>query len=197
MATFGGPNLQIDGAILYLDSANSKSYTNNQSIWRDLSISRNQMTLNNIIFDPSDLSLTLSNINSKLNTTIPINNSSNITLSFIAKLKGTLNEIQTLTKKSISVSGLNQNISKFNIFHKTFARNSNDITEKTYLNGQLLDETTYSDPNFLNSNNLKIQINTNGKIGSAKIESFIIYNRSLSSNEILQNYNALKSRFNL
>jgi len=197
MATFGGLNLQVDDIILYLDSANNKSYINGQTVWRDLSAYKNQMELSNVTFDPTDSSLILTDINSKLNSTISINNSLNITLSFIVKLKNNLTEIQTYSKKGVIVSGINQSSSKFNIIYKSFTRDSNNIIEKTYLNDQELNETTYTDSNFLNFSNLKVQVNTNGKTGNAKIESLLIYNRTLTSEEILQNYNALKERFSL
>lgn len=197
MATFGGLNLLVDDIILYLDSANNKSYVNGQTIWRDLSAFKNQMELSNVIFDSTDSSIVLTNINSKLNSTIPINSSLDITISFIAKLKNNLSEIQTYSKKAVAVTGISQSTSKFNIFHKSFTRDSNNIIEKTYLNGQELNETTYTDSNFLNFSNLKIQVNTNGKTGSAKIESLLIYNRTLTPQEILQNYNAVKERFSL
>lgn len=197
MATFGGPNIQVDDIILYLDSANKKSYTGNQTVWRDLSAFKNQMILNNVTFDSTDSSLILADINSKLNSNIPINSSLNITLLFTVKLKNNLTEIQTFSKKAVTVSGISQSSSKFNIIYKSFTRDSNSITEKTYLNGQELNETIYTDSNFLNFSNLKVQVNTNGKTGNAKIESLLIYNRALTPQEILQNYNALKSRFSL
>ena len=197
MATFGGPNLELDNIILYLDSTNSKSYINNQTNWLDLSSFRNQMTLNDTTFDTLDSSLVLSNVNSKLNATIPINALPNITISFIVKLKGALNEIQSFTKNSVLISGLNQNVSKFNIITKTFTNNSNNITEKTYLNGEKLNETTYLDSNFLNFNTLKIEINTTNKSGTAKIQNLLIYNIALSDTQIQQNYNAVKTRFGL
>jgi hypothetical protein len=43
----GGPNTAIDGLVLYLDAANSKSYVSGSSTWIDLSRRTNNATLIN------------------------------------------------------------------------------------------------------------------------------------------------------
>lgn len=197
MASIGGPNLQTDNLIIHLDSANIKSYVPNQLIWNDLSGFGNSFILNNITNDSTDSTLIMASLNSRLSGSITVNNISNITLILAIKLKQFLNQIQTLTKTNVSVTGLNQTTSKFNIFCKTFSKNTNTIVEKTYLNGEQLNETTYTDSILFNSSNLKINVNTNGKTGSAKIQTLLIYNKVLTTTEIQQNYNTMRGRFGI
>jgi len=197
MASIGGPNLQKDNLILHLDSANIKSYMPNQLIWNDLSGFGNSFILNNITNDSIDSTLVMTLLNSKISGSMNVSNISNITLVLVVKLKQVLNQIQTLTKTNVSVAGLNQTASKFNIFYKTFSKNVNTVIEKTYLNGEQLNETTYIDSILFNSPNLKINVNTNGKPGSAKIQTLLIYSKVLTPQEIQQNYNAIRGRFGL
>ena len=197
MASIGGPNLQTDNLIIHLDSANIKSYVPNQLIWNDLSGFGNSFILNNITNDSTDSTLVMASLNSKLSGSITVNNISNITLVLAIKLKQLLNQIQTLTKTNVSVTGLNQTTSKFNIFCKTFSKNTNTVVEKTYLNGEQLNETTYTDSILFNSSNLKINVNTSGKTGFAKIQTLLIYNKVLTATEIQQNYNAMRGRFGI
>ena len=69
-------------------------------------------------------------------------------------------------------------------------------TNKSYLNGSLIGTDNHSYlPSTANMAIGKYTYTTNffkGNIGPVHI-----YNRALSSNEVLHNYNALKGRFNL
>jgi hypothetical protein len=70
----------------------------------------------------------------------------------------------------------------------------------TYVNGTLLGTQTNSStiPNTTGSLTLGYRDNgVNQNFGSGSIYVAKIYNKALSSQEVLQNYNALKSRFNL
>ena len=69
-----------------------------------------------------------------------------------------------------------------------------------YLNGQFLTSGSFNSPTYNTSGNINAQI---GRWGYSNYQRFFngniynasIYNRSLTSDEILQNYNALKNRF--
>ena len=73
---------------------------------------------------------------------------------------------------------------------------SDNTTRKIYLNGQLDNSAAYSSGIYSTNIGLEIgaqlnnQHNYNGKLGSVRI-----YDRALSANEVLHNYNALKGRF--
>ena len=68
-------------------------------------------------------------------------------------------------------------------------------TGNTYINGVLV--RTYSFLATFPDNTQTIGIGGNNRKLRGNISTFQMYNRALSSQEVLQNYNALKSRFNL
>jgi len=76
----------------------------------------------------------------------------------------------------------------------------NGTTGSIYINGQFANSKSFNSPTYNTSGNINLQI---GRWGYSGYERFIngniynasIYNRALSSTEILQNYNALKNRF--
>lgn len=71
---------------------------------------------------------------------------------------------------------------------------------KLYINGTLINYASYT-PNgvraIYDGVYLGSEFNNGPKIFNGKIASGIVYNRELSAAEVLQNYNATKSRFNL
>jgi len=67
---------------------------------------------------------------------------------------------------------------------------------KGFLDGVLKDTTTIGAKSY-GSNNLRIGYNLNSLAFNGEIGPVHIYNRALSSTEVLHNYNALKSRFGL
>ena len=79
---------------------------------------------------------------------------------------------------------------------------SNTTTLSLYING-VLDNTKVVGVGFTTGSNIPIQIgcsdgiSTPGNFTKGNIYNVQIYNRALSSEEVFQNYNALKSRFNL
>lgn len=78
----------------------------------------------------------------------------------------------------------------------TFTLNSN--TPAMYFNGISSSLTILGTPAITSNNNIKYLLqNTYGNYTSANISQIQIYNRALSSTEVLQNYNANKSRYGL
>lgn len=87
-----------------------------------------------------------------------------------------------------------------NIYHMTFTFSAGASTQGTgtlYKNSVLLNTKTMTKP--LNGSTLGPYnfLNTNGGASNMRTYGFRIYNRALSSQEILQNYNATKTRFGL
>lgn len=71
---------------------------------------------------------------------------------------------------------------------------------KTYLNGALNDSASDAGKSISSSGNMDIFVGSqNGPSNyfPGRISNVQIYNRALSSNEILQNYNSIKGRYNL
>jgi len=97
------------------------------------------------------------------------------------------------TFMQIEVFNTSNNINDW--YHYTFTRST--TFQRIYLNGVLKSEVTFS-----NATSLTNYYRTLGQYGSSYfwngyISDYRIYNRALSSTEVLQNYNATKSRFGL
>jgi hypothetical protein len=91
------------------------------------------------------------------------------------------------------------NLIAFKWNHLVAIRNGSSV--QTYLNGNLIDATSNSS-SILSNSSFNFQIGTGYNLGSSRyfngnISNFKIYNRALSAQEILQNFNATKSRFGL
>tara|TARA_B110000977_G_scaffold90992_1_gene120800 strand:+ start:1094 stop:1828 length:735 start_codon:yes stop_codon:yes gene_type:complete len=76
-----------------------------------------------------------------------------------------------------------------------FVGTSDNSTRKIYLNGVLDNSDSYSSGIFSTDINLQIGAQSSGYNYNGDIGAVRIYDRALSANEVLHNYNALKSRF--
>jgi hypothetical protein len=229
----GGPNIVVDGLVLALDAANTKSYISGSTIWRDLSRNNNNGTLINgptfnpnnggsIVFDGIDDFINCGS-NNIINTgnaftvgfwvnmnLMPSNVTSPITI------KSNANDFLILISSRLGYEGISigsggtwaqgrtgtissfflqqwvyitvtyngtgtSTLSNFNIYE--------NAVNKTLTPGTpgLISQSTSTIIGFINSGNT-----LNGKISN-----FTIYNRALSAQEVLQNYNATKTRFGL
>ena len=224
MAIFkNSPPIVTDGLVLYLDAANTKSYPTTGTTWTDLSGVISGGTLINgptfnssnggsIVFDGVNDTLTsnftdiidsvtiecwyrgtkatrnhLWNFGVSLTTNLYCNfNDSGIPLWFY--WNGTGTPYLWFTQGNFTDGTIKQLI-----FTHTGSNN------QAYLNGQLLTagRATAGTQTFSNVNSgSSFNIGTTQPFGG-NIFIFKIYNRALSTSEILQNYNATKQRFNL
>jgi hypothetical protein len=222
MAFSYSPRIITDGLVLYLDAANTRSYPGSGTAWNDLSRSGNNGTLTNgptfssgnggsIVFDGADDYVQTSNTSF---------NSSTIAVSVWINRSTTATTFPVIASKEGVSSGWILHIINTNkIFWKINNNNSTAITTTSsltvglwynivgiytgsqlavYING-ILDSTT-SDSTGINSNSTTLRIGeyqTTGNAYRGNIANIQIYNRALSSTEILQNYNATKGRFGL
>jgi len=221
MATIGGSNIVTDGLVLALDAANPKSYTSGSTTWNDLSGNGLNGSQSGSTF-PSYNSSNNGNLVFNGNSPINIGNSSilnltNLTLSVWFKTTTTGN--QQLIAKNYTTSfymnivpGANTfslwtNGSELNVSRITTLGNGNwhnmsatmsGTTKTIYYDSLQVGTNTGTIP-AVDSFNLVIGstggVNPNPFYGS--MGSVLVYNRALSSQEIQQNYNAQKSRFNL
>jgi hypothetical protein len=224
---YTGPNISDNGLVLCLDAANVKSYVSGSTVWNDLSGNKNSGSLVNgpsfdssnlgsIVFDGSNDIVNLGNPNS-------LNISNSLTLSSWIKMNSWLNYPGILTKGYDLTGGYSIHIRDdysiwFEIFLSTDVRqNHNPKNIKISLNSWFNIVCTYDQT--------KMQIYINGKavddgklmsglikvtssdviLGSLPSYGFFngsmsnvqIYNRALSQEEILQNYEGLRSRYGL
>ena len=225
MAFFRGPNVVTDGLVLALDAANTKSYTSGSTTWNDLSGNNNNGTLTNgptysptnggsIVFDGVNDYV---NISTTPNLTNPLTVCAFVNTSFITgsnqiiygpsangsdnwlsvnNNKVQLNATQTSDVNNFSITGTTT--IEANKWYYITGIVNNNITS-VYINGVF--EVSSSIQAFTAGG-----WNSTARIGQRATGQFPFngsiayvhgYSRALSATEIAQNYNAIKSRFNL
>jgi len=219
-----GPNIVKDGLVLYLDAANKKSYPGSGTNWADLSGNGNDGTLTNgFAFDAYDgKSISVDGLNDYIllndsitlgiNTSISFWGSSTETdtvsryLRLLDNTSGTAyfefeyyNRILTRTDIDTSFffcTNLNPAPSLNNeITNITFCFEA-DTSTSIYINGV---KSTYNNGSAIIGEltfNAIMRSRSSYNPGG-KIACFQAYNRALSESEVLQNYNALKNRYNI
>jgi hypothetical protein len=225
MAFNFSPKVVTDGLVLYLDAANSKSIVSGSTTWTDLSRSNNNGTLvngptfnsgsgGNIVFNGSNTSVncgdTLSYQNSFTFNLVFKTTTSTIHV-LIGKYNGGGADFWVGTSsgklafsfgspsKITLISTMNINDGNWQIATAVFNRSLNQTL--IYINGTQ-NSSTNSIPTTIQEPVGNLRLATFGDYGgpyflSGSIAQFQIYNRALSSQEVLQNYNATKTRFGL
>ena len=230
MSSKGGPDINENGLVLFLDAANRLSYPGSGTAWSDLSGNSNTGTLTNgptfsagnqgsIVFDGLDDYISGGGsiipvgtgdyyIESWINrTTVPSHISVTIVCgldnnSFYFGFGRTYNGANGLRVAKSNVADAENcafNFTANTWYHVAVVRTSSVVY--FYINGQ--QQTTLgsgtSNFSFLSSTVTRIGAGSsispileplNGNISNIKY-----YNRALSATEVLQNYNATKSRF--
>lgn len=226
MANSYGPRIVTDGLVLCLDAGNTKSYSGSGTLFTDISGNGKDGTLTNgptysssnrgaIILDGSDdyISTNLS-VSSPSTTAVTYdivfknNSSSNFkglvgaasyqaSGFFLGFYVNALTQIYVIYNNTGTeyVGGLTYSSST--ISHGVFVFNGRSISG--YRNGNFISTLTASIDAGANSNGIQIGRVLQGGWGNAQcdIYSFRVYNRALNASEVLQNYNAIKGRFNL
>jgi hypothetical protein len=227
MSYANGPKIVTDGLVLCLDAGNSKSYGGSGTVWNDLSGNNNNGTLTNgPTFDSNNRgNIVFDGVNDfvQLSTTITLNTGTFIVWLKRNGNQGQYDGIMISRGGSGgNVTGINLQASNQIGYH--WNDNSNTWS---WQNGLVAPDsnwcmaaisvsatsaTAYLCKNdgisFANNNvshsstamaNIQIgQDNFSGtRFYAGNISQTYIYNRSLSSQEIEQNFNATKGRFNL
>lgn len=227
MAFNHSPKIVTDGLVLHLDAASPKSYVSGGTVWTDLSRSGNNGTLTNgptfsaanggsIVFDGVNDYITtptavflkgsyfiwikpLVNLTSSSGRKDFLSTTGGPYLTYNADGPGVLQYLMyNLSEQPFSAS-----ISSFEFYANTWYHlcglHSNNKVE-LYLNGKLLQSSSanitdlWSTPSLTHISKTSW---TNGGYWSGSVASFMAYNRTLTQQEILQNYRATKARFNL
>jgi len=217
----GGPDIVENGLVLYLDAANRRSYPGSGTAWNDLSGNNNTGTLTNgPTFDNGNGgSISFDGVNDEV---ICTNNASvQVTVGSIFawfNANGGNTGINGIIAKQNAWSlfvwdntlrtydwgnnvdrntGINVDNSSWNYVVMTFTETVGTPSNNAiiYLNGTAVLTTTVKHSNH----SVTVQI---GEANAAqhfggKIASAGVYNRALTAQEILQNYNATRSRFNI
>jgi hypothetical protein len=221
MAIFkNSPPIVTDGLVLYLDAANTKSYPTTGTTWNDLVGLNNGTLTNGPTFNPNNLgSIVFDGVDdtvSTLNNTLfesegavslwfsRASNNSNQRL--IRRFGANVNRFYLLVNSSNILSIRGQNISRQASFSSSIGEWVNvtwqwrlsDTLQQIYINGNINyngdfnPQVSGGDTTFGLAQAEGVETWFGGNVATAKV-----YNRILTPQEILQNYNALKSRFGL
>jgi hypothetical protein len=221
MAFNYSPKIITDGLVLYLDAANTRSYPTTGTIWSDLSRNNNNGTLINgptfnsanggsIVFDgvndfvitPSPYSLNGGTLNVWVRRTGLGSNGNTITGSFGGsgnQRSPTIYGTTTIQWEFGSLFGRNTGIPfTINVWYNITLTYNNSFIVRVYVNGNLIASDTSLNPGGFWVNETFGRYGNFGSIFfQGNITQVSIYNRALSAQEVLQNYNATKSRFGL
>ena len=209
------PSIVTNGLTLYLDSVNSKSYPGSGTTWNNLSTNTNSLTLvgsptvgaNNIFsFNGSNQYATTSNnvLNSTAYTKCAWFQTSNLsaTNNIISGNNG---------QHAFWLAGGNKLNSGHNGLWSTVQSSTTLVTNQwyfgvvtfntttgwaLYLNG-LLEVTNASTTTFTGTGDVLVAAYGTSNLFQGQINGVFIYNRALTVDEILQNYNAHKGRYGL
>ncbi len=216
MAFIHSPKVSTDGLVLCLDAANIKSYASGSTTWTDLSGNVNTGTLTNgptfnsanggsIVFDGVDDYATFSAVTVQ-------------TICFWGRFDPTIVELAGLV--CASVTGDNSLRTQGGTFRAVApnAPNSADFqlnyVSSFMINGESNLSTnasgyfivpggrTLSQDFYLGALGEGLSVSTishtfNSRLYKGRVYAVYLYSRRLSNDELLQNYNAQKSRFNL
>ena len=223
MAFNYSPKIVTDGLVFVVDAANKKSYLGSGTTWSDLAGSNNGTLTNgptfdsgnggSIVFDGSDDYVALSDFG--LPTTsfscmcvfkfdAAANGNTLFNLNYAYPNSGYL--IRQKDQKIIvfTDNGSETNIqststiSNNTIYHLVVTQNSGTCT--IYLNGIQDKQASLANPVLNSSAETSLARRGAPQVGAylnGNIFNAYIYNKALTSTEITQNYNALKSRFGL
>jgi hypothetical protein len=221
MAGKCGPDIIENGLVLALDAANKNSYPGSGTTWKDLSGNGNNGTLTNgptfnagnigsIVFDGVNDYVEVSNASS-LNAstqTISVWYYATVLPSRVATIVakhdtfGSYNGYHIYTNNGVEIkvgsttyyTGPNTGIAGV-WYYLTLAYTSNS-SMTCYVNG-ISSGTTALGNLSISSNSLRIGRSPDSfwSVFTGRISQVSVYNRQLSATEVLQNYNATKSRF--
>ena len=216
MAIKRGPDIVRDGLVLALDAGSPRSYPGSGNTWYDLSGNGNNGTLNSVTYSSTNggVFITAGSTASYIDIPSPNLTSTNYTIFTAARYSGAtrgrmvngknnnwLTGHWGATTENYYAEGWVSTVSKgasdtnWRIYQAT-----GDISSDSYQ--QYVNSTLSAGPNSGGAsgpNGLTV-----GKIGYSTSEvstgevAFVLaYNRVLTAEEVLQNYNAQKSRFGL
>jgi hypothetical protein len=221
MAISRGPKVVTSGLSLYLDAANSSSYPGSGTTWTDISGNNRNGALTNgptfnssnggsIVFDGTNDFVSVASDANILSTTAYTKTVWFYVTSFstdnnlISAGSSGQHALWLFTSNKLN-AGHNGNwntvvstttlvLNRWYFGSVTFNNTSGWVL---YLNG-VQEATSVSTTTFTGTGTISIGSYQNlGNYFTGRIATATVYNRVLSSSEILQNYNATKSRFGL
>ncbi len=217
MSVQGGPEIVDTNLILYLDAANQKSYSGSGTTWLDLSERKNNATLNNITYNSANGgSMVFNGTNAYI--TNPLSDPGSMPITFDFWINSDSSSPVGIFDTSPNQTNVLRNFDvgqvewwadspevNLGISASTW---TNIIIQYSFLTNRII--TYYKDGNLVSTTTgsttatyswtaLRFGDINNGVSGryAGKMASIKIYNKSLTPNEVKQNYNAIRGRFGL
>lgn len=225
MGISAGPDIITDGLVLELDAGDRNSYPGTGTTWRDLSGNSNNGTLTNgptfntgslgnIVFDGVDDYTSVTHSTSlnitetftiscwiyptRINNPDYIMNKNDAWGLILGFQSGNVNFYNNAYQPTAAATQISVSLNQW--VNVVYSKDLNSLSNNWngYKNGSSVFTLTRSFTNSTNSSNLLIgSSQTNLNFYRGNIASVQIYNKALSSQEILQNYTAMKTRFGL
>jgi len=223
MAFNRGPKIVTQGLVLALDAASKNSYPGSGTTWTDLSVNNNNGTLVNgpTFSSANGGSIAFNGSTNYVSGTVSIASSPftimcwvypNVTPSTnvyfsVGSVAGdrTAIHLRLVSDTSFLFGMYNDDLSatvssvtnKWNCFAVTF---TSGFVQSAYQNGVLVGSPRTAAGYFTGDTTYNIGrwgLSAATQYINANVATSQVYNRALSATEVLQNYNATKSRFNL
>jgi len=190
MTNFRYPTIVTDKLGLLLNSSFLASYPTTGNKWYDIGGYGYIGSIYSSSYASNSISLPSPGSNVKVNYLSQTSN--NITVSFNFKNKGALNSITSSLNNYNTISAsVNQSVAKFNNVNCIIEINptSSILTRKIYLNTVLISENSATSSFYsAGVNPTNINVYTSTLAGSSNIQNISVYQKSLSQDEINQNY---------
>ena len=217
MSIYHHPRIVTDGLVLHLDAANKKSYPGSGTVWYDLSKNKYVGVMSNLNFDSNNGgSMSFNGTSSFVSTNVAnpgsmpitfefwINSNSSSPIGIYDSAPLTTNVLRNYNSGYIEWWNASPSISmgitaSAWIYICIVYRFSTNRYIDYYKNGLFISTGTGNTTSTYAWTSLRFGDINSGAAGrySGKISVARIYNKVLSANEILQNFNATKSRYGL
>jgi hypothetical protein len=216
MPTSAGPDIVQDGLVLHLDAADRNSYISGSAIWTDLSSNLTGNLVNGPTYNIENAgSIVFDSVDDYLTGPLSNTSTSGVTVSCFFKattlaskalvsknanlLVVTNNRIDWWPDVTIGNTTISTTINTGEWYHVAVTQTGSICNG--YKNGSLIFssnstnqlKTVYTQQTFIGAYAPPVD----GRYFSGSISNVQIYNRVLTDSEILQNYNAIKTRFRL
>jgi hypothetical protein len=219
MATIAEPNVVIDGLVFSLDAANSRCYSGSGITFNGLVSGTGGTLVNGVGFTSTNQgSFILDGTNDWINVpSNPVFAFNNFTMSawFKSSDKSRYNDV--ISRYSLGIvtvliySDITTGRFVFRVSGDTLTDTSSDIVNgfwnyvtarrssgnlEVFINGIRSNFIVSTSNGFIDADRWRIgTTNASGDFANCNISQVQFYNRSLTAQEILQNYNATKSRY--
>lgn len=221
MGAYSGPEIVNDGLILYVDAANTRSYSGSGTAVSDLSSNNfDSTTTGNLstTIDPVTV-FDFDGVDDRILTnSANTYTSQQVSVELFVKVNGhgnwndfvgngwSFNGWLMFASEAVWSFGIAQNSSQYRaqIAHNNetewthlIGTYDGSTNVRLYLNGELVDTRTNAPNNSALHTTYNINIGNLSEPGTYKIGYVRVYDRSLTDAEVAQNYNATKTRYNL